>query len=90
MPAPTPGDSRPIVAVIQAMPEQYRRLLELKFLLEWSNKEIAKHLGLSQTAVSTRLSRGRKLLQERLREEGYDYESIPLRTKKETGPPAGG
>lgn len=52
MPAPTPGDPQPIVAVIQAMPEPYRRLLELKFLLEWSNKEIAKHLGLSQTAVS--------------------------------------
>ena len=59
MPAPTPGDPRPIVTVIQAMPEPYRRLLELKFLLEWSNKEIAKHLGLSQTAVSTRLNRGR-------------------------------
>lgn len=90
MPAPTPGDPRPIVAVIQAMPEPYRRLLELKFLLEWSNKEIAKHLGLSQTAVSTRLNRGRKLLQERLREEGYDYESIPFRTKKEAGPKPGG
>lgn len=90
MPAPTSGDPRPIVAVIQAMPEPYRRLLELKFLLEWSNKEIAKHLGLSQTAVSTRLNRGRKLLQERLREEGYDYESIPLRTKKEAGPKPGG
>lgn len=49
-----------------------------------------KHLGLSQTAVSTRLNRGRKLLQERLREEGYDYESIPFRTKKEAGPKPGG
>ena len=72
------------------MPVSYRKILELKFLLEWSNKEIAKHLGLTQTAVSSRINRGRKLLQDRLREEGYDYESIPLRIKKEAGPPAGG
>lgn len=89
-PAPAPDNGRAIAEIILSMPVSYRKILELKFLLEWSNKEIAKHLGLTQTAVSSRINRGRKLLQDRLREEGYDYESIPFRSKKEAGPKPGG
>lgn len=57
MPAPTPGDPGPSSPSSRPCRSRTGRLLELKFLLEWSNKEIAKHLGLSQTAVSTRLNR---------------------------------
>ena len=55
----------------RALPEQYREILDLKFLEEKTDQEIADLLGLSKGAVSTRISRGRKLLQEKLREEGY-------------------
>ena len=71
-PAPDRHGAADIVAVIRAMPETYRQVLELKFVLEWTDRAIARHLGLSVTAVSTRVSRGRKLLQERLIEEGYE------------------
>lgn len=70
-PAPEDGDSRGIAEIIRSMPEQYRTILELKFLLELSDKEIARRVHLSPTAVSTRISRGRKLLQDALRKEGY-------------------
>lgn len=71
---PDPGDPRGIVAIIRSMPEQYRTILELKFVLEWKDKDIARYVGLSESAVSTRIARGRKLLQEALRKEGYAYE----------------
>ena len=60
-----------IVRVIRAMPEQYRTVLELKFLREWNSQQIANATGLTVNAVNTRISRGRKLLQEALRKEGY-------------------
>lgn len=71
LPAREEGDSGGIVEIIRAMPEQYRTILELKFLWELEDKEIARQVGLTPTAVSTRIYRGRKLLQEALRKEGY-------------------
>ena len=57
--------------LIRALPEQYRTILELKFLWEWTDRAIAQAVGLSVDAVSARVSRGRKLLQQKLREAGY-------------------
>lgn len=71
VPAQEEGDVSGIVEVIRAMPEQYRTILELKFLFELEDKEIAQRVGLTPSAVSARISRGRKLLQEILRKEGY-------------------
>lgn len=71
---PEAGDYHGIVDLIRAMPEQYRTILELKFVLEWPDKAIAKELHLPVTTVSTRISRGRKLLQEQLIKEGYWHE----------------
>lgn len=71
MEAPAQGEPMGIIETIRAMPDQYRTILELKFVLEWKDKEIAQHLGLSLSTVTTRISRGRKLLQEALRKEGY-------------------
>lgn len=70
-PDPGPQEQGDILALIRAMPEQYRAILELKFVLEWSDKEIARWMKLPLGTVSTRIWRGRKLLQEKLREEGY-------------------
>ena len=71
MEAPAQEGPHTIVEVIRAMPDQYRTILELKFVLEWKDKEIARHLGLPLTTVTTRIHRGRKLLQDALRKEGY-------------------
>lgn len=71
IPAREEGSPQDIVEIIRSMPQQYRTLLELKFLWELDDKEIARRMGMTVTAVSTRISRGRKLLQEALRKEGY-------------------
>ena len=53
------------------MPEEYRRVLELRFVAEWSLADIAAELGLTEGAVKTRIFRGRKLLIRTLKREGY-------------------
>lgn len=68
---PDHGDFHALVALIRAMPEDYRRVLELRFVAEWSLADIAAELGLTEGAVKSRVFRGRKLLMEQLRKEGY-------------------
>ena len=53
------------------MPETYREALALRFVLEWPVKEVARALGISEGAATARISRGRAMLIERLKEEGY-------------------
>lgn len=53
-----------LVALFTRLPETYRATLEMKFLLQYTDREIAVHLGISETAVSTRVNRGRTLLRE--------------------------
>lgn len=60
---------RELVALVKALPEGYRAVLEMKVLLGYSDREIAEHLGISETAVSTRASRARALLR-KMMEEG--------------------
>lgn len=60
-----------LVELFTHLPETYRAVLEMKLLLGYTEREIAERLGLSQTAVSTRVSRGRALLRKMLEEEGY-------------------
>lgn len=49
-----------------ALPDDYREVLELYYYQEKSVKEIAEDLGLTVNAVTTRLSRARKVLEERV------------------------
>ena len=70
-PAPEAGDVQGIVDLIRALPEAYRRVLELKCVEEESNREIARRLGLKESTVATRVLRGRALLAETLEKEGY-------------------
>ena len=65
------GELHALVAIIRGMPEDYRRVLELRFVAEWSVAEIAQAMGLGENTVKTRIFRGRKMLMERLRKEGY-------------------
>lgn len=62
--------SASITQLIHEMPEKYRTVLELRFIEEWSTREIARQLNIPEATVSTRIFRGRKLLIDRLREEG--------------------
>ena len=57
---------------VMALPEKYRTVLDLYYYEEFSTKEIAALLNIRQTAVTTRLARGRELLKQRLREVWQD------------------
>ena len=59
-----------LVELVSKLPETYRAVLEMKIMLGYSDKEIAKHLNISETAVSTRASRARDLLRKAIEREG--------------------
>ena len=65
-----------LVSLIRSLPENYRRILELKCVEEQTNKEIARRLGMNESTVAVRVMRGRALLKERLEKEGYAYDAI--------------
>ena len=64
-------DGAYLVEMIRSMPENYRRVLELRLVLELSTAETAKILQIPASTGTTRLQRGREMLQEKLRKEGY-------------------
>ncbi|MDO5554610.1 MAG: RNA polymerase sigma factor [Planctomycetia bacterium] len=57
---------------MKTLPKREQELLMLKYVHEWSYKEMADKLGLSVSAVQARLHRARGLLRERLAK--YDLE----------------
>lgn len=65
------SDYDDVVKLFAKIPETYRAALEMKFLLDYSGKEIAQHLGISESAVNTRISRGRALLREIAEKGGF-------------------
>lgn len=69
--AQSEGTYERLVKLVLEMPEQYREALYLFCVEEQSRKTIASHLGLSVKQVDNLLYRGRKLLRERVLEEGY-------------------
>jgi len=64
-------DYRELVRLFSKLPETYRAVLELKLLFDYGDQEVARKLGISRAAVSTRASRGRALLREILEREGF-------------------
>lgn len=60
-----------VIEVIHKLPETYRAVLELRFVEECTSREIAQKLNLTEAAVDTRIHRGRAMLIEKLRGEGY-------------------
>lgn len=60
-----------MVELILQMPDHLRDVLYLACVEEETRQGTARRLGLTQGQVTGRLHRGRKLLQDRLREEGY-------------------
>lgn len=62
---------RKLVDIINSLNDTYREVLVLRLIEEMSVDEIAKTLNIPYRTVETRLSRGRKILKEKMEEE-YD------------------
>lgn len=60
-----------LLPLIMKLQQKYRLVLYMYYYEEYSVSDIAKTLGMKQTTVTTRLSRGRKRLKELLIREGY-------------------
>ena len=60
-----------LVQLFSQLPTTYRAALEMRLINGYSGKEIAQHLGISESAVNTRISRGRALLREIAVKEGF-------------------
>ena len=65
-----------LVSLIRALPENYRRILELKCVQEQTNREIARRLRINESTVAVRILRGKAMLRERLEKEGYIYDAV--------------
>lgn len=57
---------------VMSLPEKYRTVLYLFYYEDCTVKEIARLLGLKESAVTTRLSRARRALRSELMEVTYD------------------
>lgn len=64
-------DYHALVDSFTRLPQTYRAVMEMKLLSGYSDGEIAAKLGLSKTAVSTRVNRGRQFLREIVEREGF-------------------
>ena len=57
-----------VLAAVMELPPKYRVVIYLHYYEGYTTAQIAKLLKITQTAVTTRLSRGRKALEEKLKE----------------------
>lgn len=67
--AEAPVRDKSVYAAVMALPPKYRVVIYLRYYEEYTTAEMAVLLRISQTAVTTRLSRGRLMLKEQLKEE---------------------
>lgn len=63
-----------VKSAIRDLPDRYRECLYLNLLDEYTPGEIAEILGMKEQSIYKRLSRGKKMLRERLAEIGVAYE----------------
>ena len=67
------GESREIFREVMNLPETYRLVIHLYYYEDYSVAEIGRILGLTESNVKVRLSRGRQLLKKAL-QGGWDDE----------------
>ena len=60
---------------IAALPENYKAVMEMRYVLDLTNPEIAKILGITAQNVSMRINRGKTMLQEMLGKKETPYEN---------------
>ena len=63
-----------LLDAMKELPEKYRIVIHLFYYEDWNIREIAQILHISESNVKTRLSRGRTLLKNVLKEEWADDE----------------
>ncbi len=68
IPAPEEPERGPLLEAVLALPEGYRTVVHLYYYEGYSAGEIARMLGKSEGAVTTRLSRARAALRDILKE----------------------
>lgn len=68
-------ESSQLFETVMRLPEKYRIIIHLFYYEDYSVKEIADILKISTSNVKVRLSRGRRLLKDTLKEEWEDDES---------------
>ena len=73
LPFENPMDHELIDAVL-SLPQKYRLVVHLYYYEDYSVREIAAVLTLSESAVKNRLLRGRQMLKNMLKEEWNDDE----------------
>lgn len=61
-----------LIEVINSLPPKYRIVIHLYYYEGYSQKEIAKIINLTESAVATRLQRGRKLLKSRIGDDFFE------------------
>ena len=62
------GESREIFREVMSLPEKYRLVIHLYYYEDYTVAEIGRILGLTESNVKVRLSRGRQLLRKALQE----------------------
>ena len=62
-------EEQDLFSAVMGLPEKYRTVIHLFYYEGYSVKEIGQILKCSETAITTRLNRGRKKLKEILKEE---------------------
>ena len=67
-------ESETLFDTVMKLPEKYRIILHLFYYEDYTTQKISDILHLSVSNVKTRLSRGRALLKETLKEEWNDDE----------------
>lgn len=72
IPAETDSENN-LLSLIMKMNTDNRFVLYMHYYEGYSVKDISKILGINESAVTSRLYRGRKQLEKLLRKEGYDY-----------------
>ncbi len=69
----TPQDET-LFETVMSLPDKYRIVIHLYYYEDYSIREIAKILKMTESNVKVRLSRGRKLLKQTLKEDWEDDE----------------
>ncbi len=69
----TAPEEKGVMEEILSLPPKYRVILYMHYYIGYSTREIAEIMNLSQSAVLSRLSRGRSKLRNLLEEGGFYY-----------------